>query len=349
MSNILFVFVILFVYHALSQYNIMKDNRNRSTQFLPENEMPLSEIPLFIVITLQESLSNVAYDWTQKIFNENNINKNGDIIPVTHYIDTTYSNYKYIQNRYLDGSQIVSHGVYNNDITSNSDLYEWYYQLHLSREYISIHAGIPLYKINGFRSPYFSKGLITTDNMYNTLNGIFYYHDSSVQTILDSNDNEFIWPYTFNRYDNRVRYTEGNGPSKSYPGLWEIPVYYVYDINKTEIGTKYGYYDYYDNDTSVDFAEVFKWNYIMRNNSNRAPMQLNFRNVWFANDNNTDALNRFIQWAVKQPNTWFVTVQQLIEWMNNPVPNSVINQNGKHIIYYIFQYIYHIIYYFGYI
>lgn len=35
-----------------------------------------------------------------------------------------------------------------------------------------------------------------------------------------------------------------------------------------------------------------------------------------------DGLQRFIRYALEQPGVWFVTNQQLIEWMRNPVPAS---------------------------
>lgn len=36
----------------------------------------------------------------------------------------------------------------------------------------------------------------------------------------------------------------------------------------------------------------------------------------------TAALNRFFEWALAQPDVWFVTMRQLLEWMKAPVPAS---------------------------
>ena len=36
----------------------------------------------------------------------------------------------------------------------------------------------------------------------------------------------------------------------------------------------------------------------------------------------TNATNAFISWALEQPDTWFVTMSQLIAWMRDPVPAS---------------------------
>ena len=57
--------------------------------------------------------------------------------------------------------------------------------------------------------------------------------------------------------------------------------------------------------------------------NNRAPFGIFLHSTWFdAAGTNGATLNKFLDWAMAQPDVWAVTTKDLIRWMQNPVPAS---------------------------
>ena len=55
--------------------------------------------------------------------------------------------------------------------------------------------------------------------------------------------------------------------------------------------------------------------------SNRAPVALPIHLYWLSDRRIREAV-KFVKYALSKPDVYFVTTQQLVEWMKNPVPKS---------------------------
>jgi hypothetical protein len=64
---------------------------------------------------------------------------------------------------------------------------------------------------------------------------------------------------------------------------------------------------------------MFKGTFNDRYNGNRAPMGFYIHPAWASDDGRIGAFNEFADWALAQSNVWFVTNQQLLAWVSNPV------------------------------
>eukprot|EP01084_Bolivina_argentea_P253194 425230_1 len=198
---------------------------------------------------------------------------------------------------------------------------KWYNEIKQSRDLISEHSNIPLTEMVGFRAPFLEK----SDISFQVLNDQEFLYDSTTINKLEYN-NLFDWPYTFDIYEPGFVYTVGEGPKQSYPGLWEIPMYYLYkNITTKDYMESMDYVGGYD-----ELFDIFKANFLHRMNTNRAPMGLYFHAPWFIDTDHVSALNDFIDYVLSLDNTWIVDNKEIINWINNPIiasQYSYINNN----------------------
>lgn len=77
-----------------------------------------------------------------------------------------------------------------------------------------------------------------------------------------------------------------------------------------------------------DVYTTFQTNFDQAYNGNRAPFPIYVHAPWFTPEN-INATNRFIEYALSKPDVFFVTMQQLINWIKNPVPASQVGATLK--------------------
>eukprot|EP00887_Chlorella_sp_A99_P001211 scaffold14.g1211.t1 len=103
-----------------------------------------------------------------------------------------------------------------------------------------------------------------------------------------------------------------------YPGLWEVPIYQLQNASGGFLGAAD-----YGNDPAVgryDVLKALKENFDDRYNGGRTPMTVALNLKWLNVTANANDLRSFIGYAASKPDTWFVTTQDLVYWMQSPVP-----------------------------
>ena len=116
-------------------------------------------------------------------------------------------------------------------------------------------------------------------------------------------------------------------PTKAYPGLWEIPVNPLYnDVNTCPHADQCVFPSSDETDDAQDIVDFLTENFERHYTSNRAPFQLNFHVNWFTSKTKVRALGKFIDSVLKNyPDAYFVTYQQMVNWMREPVPLNQLN------------------------
>ncbi len=51
-------------------------------------------------------------------------------------------------------------------------------------------------------------------------------------------------------------------------------------------------------------------------------MGLYFHSSWLYTQSNVNAMNDFIEWVLSFDDTWIVNNKDVIDWINNPIPNG---------------------------
>ncbi|KAJ1557449.1 hypothetical protein HK096_007225, partial [Nowakowskiella sp. JEL0078] len=111
--------------------------------------------------------------------------------------------------------------------------------------------------------------------------------------------------------------SSGGTCSGNFPGLWEVPMYAVYDQNGVVQTVM-------DPLSTLLTTQSFDFHY----NGNKAPYGLWLHSGWLSDAENRKALVNLLTYALSKPNVFVVTLTQLIQWMQNPVSASQLMNSG---------------------
>lgn len=164
-------------------------------------------------------------------------------------------------------------------------------------------------EIRGFRAPQLAFNDETLQSVRNQ--GLLY--DSSIVTWDHGNSNYGstpYWPFTMEQpvpTDIGCTFCQ---PDTSIPGLWEIPLWRLYDaVNNALAPTNF----------AGNITEVLDLNLERRYNGNRAPLGINMGAGWLQENNFN--LKRWIESVmVRYDDVHFITMSELIAWMRSPIP-----------------------------
>ena len=187
------------------------------------------------------------------------------------------------------------------------------------RDWLNKECGIPLEDLRGFRAPYLISNQMTRALLQKE--GMLY--DSSMISAfsqgseVSSAPGQRPFPFTMDRgipINAEWNYPDGqcNCSTESYPGMFELPMYELQNAAGEHLASM---------DPEGDVFNIYRENFDMNYNANRAPFGVYLHAPWFT-DKNTAALNQFMDYAMAKPDVWVLTMRQLAEWMKNPVPAS---------------------------
>lgn len=271
------------------------------------------EIPQFVLITVDDAVNTIPMQLTNKILDMGHTNPNGAPLPMTFYVSTKWTNYHLVQQRYAEGCEVAVHTM-THTTGAETDYDTWYAEIAGARQALSELAMIPEADIVGFRAPF----LFYNDDAFQALYDAGFLYDSSiteqVTPYLSTSISDFIFPYTLD-YPTPQQCFGGECPQNSYPGLFEVPMWQYY-----QDGAVISVMDYSGDESSLltMFKQHFHARYDYLTGGNRAPMGIFLHAAWLNDDAHANALNIFIEYAASQPDVWFVTSRQLVEWMRTP-------------------------------
>lgn len=164
--------------------------------------------------------------------------------------------------------------------------------------------------MTGFRAPF----LNFSDGTFQILGQEKFLYDSSTAAV----PTDAYWPYTL---DHGLANDCWNGicdKPVSIPGLWEIPMHAIMD---SDLPTAIPHTMDAQLDGSPETVRGwFETNFNRHYNGDRAPFGIYLHPVHVGNA--SQLYNDFFTWASQKADVWFVTNQQLLQWMQNPVPAS---------------------------
>ncbi|KAL4420561.1 hypothetical protein ABPG75_010217 [Micractinium tetrahymenae] len=178
-------------------------------------------------------------------------------------------------------------------------------------------CGIPESAIKGFRQPFLS----ADPTVRQVLHASGFLYDSTLlecsSCSISRAPSARVWPYTLQ--DGVAQNCAWFAPSQtcasneSYPGMWEVPIWDLVAADASEFSMDYG-------DASHKPYDILKANFDAAYNGNRAPMPVYTHTPWLV-DHVAD-MQKFVSYALSKPHVYFITMQQLLGWMQNPTPAS---------------------------
>lgn len=271
--------------------------------------MNASELPQFVTITFDDSINSHAIHLFRKYLLSVRTKHDCLRVRFTCFVSFDASECDAIQ--ILVRKKVVEFGHHtfkHTRLPSEQDIRDAVDSL--------VACGVPKSYLGGFRAPYLDYNQTTFDSLY--ANQVLY--DA---TIIPRDDapsefgKENQWPFTLEHGFLGSSVKCGNtgtcAEDKSYPGMWQIPLYRWYHANNT-----------FSND-AMDygtFEEDVQQNFERRYFGNRAPFGIYLHAYWL--EENGLSLRKWIQRTLDQyDDVFFVTNLDLLQWMMNPVPKTM--------------------------
>ncbi|PRW05840.1 hypothetical protein C2E21_9462 [Chlorella sorokiniana] len=246
--------------------------------------LPTASVPQFVLFTHDDSVLQTTYDDMTSITNGRQ-SSNGCPAVATMFVTTLNTDCSLVRKLYAAGYEIADHTITHPHMNASFTQSMVEDQVLGARTKIAA-CGIPQSDIVGFRQPFLETNPLVRQVLKD--NG-FLYDGTILEEATNSISNGMgarTWPYTLQDGvpQNCGWYVGENcTTSERYAGMWEVPLWVL---------AAKGLYsmDYGDASNSVyDVLKVgsegFGWDY-----------------------------------ALAKPNTYFITIRQLLAWMQNPVP-----------------------------
>lgn len=124
-----------------------------------------------------------------------------------------------------------------------------------------------------------------------------------------------IWPFTLD-YKSEHGCVIEPCPHASYPGLWEIPMVDYID----KVGDFCNSVDACAFPSSKEEAlDLLRYNFARHYFTNKAPFPVYIRARWFEEAHyNIEALEEFLDELSQMEDVYFVTMEQVVQWMRYP-------------------------------
>ncbi|XP_013421832.1 uncharacterized protein LOC106181861 [Lingula anatina] len=285
------------------------------------------DTPQMVVLSFDDAVNDHNVDFYRRLFTAKRRNPNGCPITGTFYVsDEGRTDYSYVQRLYQKGHSIATHSEthrYPASWWEKASLRKLAIELEGHRRSMAKLAKIPYEHLIGARVPFLQQ---SGDKLYTVLEYYDFTFDSSFLTG-PTNRDEFlhylpVWPFTLDYPPDPSFHPFlcdlPPCPTKSYPGLWEVPV--IRMLGHTDMCAMADSCEMKD---EIDTVEYLNMNFKRHYEGNRAPFILSMHATWFTRSPFTfNAVERFLDNLLELPDVWVVSVEQVLEWMQRPTPLS---------------------------
>ncbi|PWN22436.1 hypothetical protein BCV69DRAFT_281430 [Microstroma glucosiphilum] len=300
------------------------ENNCRCASTTPPGNLDLSDVPQFIVLTADDAVQSYTVDALETLIG-GRTNGNGCKATLSYYTSLSYTNYSMITELAVDRHwEFADHTVSHVGAPAKDEI---------AGNLIALNAlsGLTYKSVAGFRAPFLNYTMETLQHLHDL--GFTYDSSMSSSVPVTSEATDAYWPYTL---DFGAANDCGDGISgmcsgqPQLPGLWEFPMYSVYDSE----GTAYLMDPWLEDEPDV----VLKWmqNTFLDHYARKTPFGMYSHPINIASGypglpdktSTVAMLNEFLDWATLNsslPNVWLVTNQQLLAWIRNPVKASELN------------------------
>lgn len=304
----------------------------------PPGGLAPEDTPQFIVLTHDDAISADTNVGIRAITNKHT-NRNGCNMPTTFYVLEAGTSCELAKAFWEENSEIAIHSKTHLPLVDPfpggpSKMRD---EMFSARAFLNETCGIPLEDMVGYRAPQLVHNPPVRQMLASAQPPFLY--DSSIPDFwgnnsqISPNASVRLWPYSMDAgIPQDCAYFAGDSCTQQerYPGLWEFPLLNTQAENGTLLysmdpGTTGGDGGYSSTDTAGlpadELEALLKQNFDYSYYGNRAPYGLYIHTPWLTPDN-IQAANNFLEYALGLNNTWVVTVRQVIEWMQDPVPAS---------------------------
>ncbi|XP_042211815.1 chitin deacetylase 1-like isoform X2 [Homarus americanus] len=291
---------------------------------IPHN-MQTTTVPQMVTITFDDAINNNNMDLYQLIFDQR-LNPNQCSIKSTFFVSHKYTNYSAVQEMHRLGHEIAVHSIsHSNNETywSNAGQDEWEREMGGARVVIERFANITDNSVIGVRAPYLRVG---GNNQFKMMEQNTFLYDSTISAPLEKTP---LWPYTlYYRMPHACHGNNQNCPTRSF-AVWEMVMNEMDRREEPALEEELPGCAMVDScfsskPTAEQFYGFLQNNFDRHYLTNRAPLGLYFHSAFLKN--NPEILDAFLYWVdetlASNKDVYFVTMTQVIQWMQDPRPTS---------------------------
>ncbi|RZC33228.1 hypothetical protein BDFB_004924 [Asbolus verrucosus] len=291
----------------------IEDNCRCASTVNPIND-PTNPAPQFIAITVSESIvADPLYNqyWEPLFFGRTN--PDGNPIGASFYVNHEYTDYRVVQNLYLQGFEIGVHSITKNssqEYWRHATLEDLIEEFKGQREIIAKFANIPIEDIIGARTPQLQiEGDLTIEAYVQS--GLTY--DNSWPT---STSHPYL-PYTLDYASTQECLVSIKCPLQPHEHFWIAPLTNIKGQNGVECNSLA---TCLIEGSPEEIASWLVGEVDRVHNGNRAPIVLRLDSFWFEFIHNSfEGFTLFLDEMAKRDDVFFISVGDVIEWIKNPV------------------------------
>ncbi|XP_050680590.1 uncharacterized protein LOC126976339 isoform X4 [Leptidea sinapis] len=277
-------------------------------------DMPVESVPQIVLLTFDDSVNDLNKGLYSDLFEKGRVNPNGCPISATFYVSHEWTDYSQVQNLYSAGHEMASHTI-SHSFGEQFSQKKWNREVSGQRELLAAYGGVKLEDVRGMRAPFLSVG---GNKMFKMLYDSNFTYDSSLPVYENKPPS---WPYTLDYklfHDCMIPPC----PTKSYPGVWEVPMVMWQDLN----GGRCSMGDACANPPEAEnvYKMILK-NFDRHYTSNRAPFGLFYHAAWFTQAHHKEGFIMFLDFINKMKDVWIITNWQALQWVRDPTPISRLN------------------------
>ncbi|XP_030021846.2 mucin-17 [Manduca sexta] len=277
-------------------------------------DMPVETVPQIVLLTFDDSVNDLNKVLYADLFEKGRVNPNGCPISATFYVSHEWTDYSQVQNLYSAGHEMASHTI-SHSFGEQFSQKKWNREVAGQREILAAYGGVKLEDVRGMRAPFLSVG---GNKMFKMLYDSNFTYDSSLPVYENKPPS---WPYTLDYklfHDCMIPPC----PTKSYPGVWEVPMVMWQDLN----GGRCSMGDACANPPEAEnvYKMILK-NFDRHYTTNRAPFGLFYHAAWFTQPHHKEGFIMFLDFINQMPDVWIVTNWQALQWVRDPTPISRLN------------------------
>ncbi|KAJ8735351.1 hypothetical protein PYW07_006971 [Mythimna separata] len=277
-------------------------------------DMPVEQVPQIVLLTFDDSVNDLNKGLYADLFEKGRVNPNGCPISATFYVSHEWTDYSQVQNLYSAGHEMASHTI-SHSFGEQFSQKKWYREVGGQREILAAYGGVKLEDVRGMRAPFLSVG---GNKMFKMLYDANFTYDSSLPVYENRPPS---WPYTLDYklfHDCMIPPC----PTKSYPGVWEVPMVMWQDLN----GGRCSMGDACANPPEAEnvYKMILK-NFDRHYTTNRAPFGLYYHAAWFTQPHHKEGFLMFLDFINQMQDVWIVTNWQALQWVRDPTPINRLN------------------------
>lgn len=276
--------------------------------------LPLSQMPQFVLITNDDAVDGSVVNSLSFLLTHRR-NANGCPVPATWFTSVTFSDCGFIRDRFSKGDEFACHSITHPNMKPGYPRSKMVTEIAGSREFLVKKCGLPKQSVKGYRATY----LMTTAEQRDVIHDLGFLYESSVGFDYEGAGDK-VFPFTED-YGIPDRSCSSCKKGESNKGLWMVPVWpvrYKGHQYSMDPGMKV---DWEPTSKEASVYDVMKSAFDGAYKGNRAPVGIMQHNYWQSAKRLKEA-QKFLDYALTQPDTWAVTMRQLVDWMRDPVPKD---------------------------